>query len=151
MEGVIESHPFVEAALITYRGTAGLALLMEPQTAVAGEEQKRKCLEAIWPSVQSANEICPVEQRISKGLVATTGRMPRAAKGYLRRKMVYELYRKNIDELYRREERRMKALKDSNLAKAEVEADAQTDENWDEKLDLKGAKEPVYAEASCSD
>ena len=33
------------------------------------------------------------------GLVAITGPMPRAAKGYPRRKMVYELHEKVIDKL----------------------------------------------------
>lgn len=142
MEGIIESHPFVEAALITDRGEAGLALLVQPQAAVMSEEQKHKFLDDIWSSVQSANEICPVEQRIQKGLVTITGPMPRAAKGYPRRKMVYELYENVVDELYRKEDMRWKALKDANLTgevNVEVEADARTGENWDEKFDLKVA------------
>lgn len=143
MEGVIEAHPFVGAALITDRGEAGLALLVEPQAAVTCEEQKQKLLDDVWPSVQRANDICPVKQRIQKGLVAITGPMPRAAKGYPRRKTVYELHEKDIDDLYRREKMRMKAVEDSNRAiceaKTEVEADTQTVENWDENIDVKGA------------
>ncbi|CAF9930669.1 MAG: hypothetical protein ALECFALPRED_004701 [Alectoria fallacina] len=123
MEGVIESHPFVRAALITDRGGAGLALLVEPEAAVSYEEQEHRLLDAIWPSVQSANEICPVEQRIQKRLVAITGPMPRAAKGLPKRKMVYELYEKEIDGLYRKEEMRLKALDDEDVTK-EAKADA---------------------------
>lgn len=40
MEGMIESHPLVHGALMTNRGEAGLALLVEPQAAVTCEEQK---------------------------------------------------------------------------------------------------------------
>ena len=89
MEGVIELSPFVSAALISDRGQAGLALLVETRAVVTSEEQKKELLDDIWPSVQSANEICPVEQKILRGLVVFTGPMPRAAKGYPRRKIVY--------------------------------------------------------------
>ena len=37
MEGVIESHSFVDAALMTDRGEAGMAFLMEPQAKVKCE------------------------------------------------------------------------------------------------------------------
>ena len=141
MEGVIESHPFVDAALIADQGAAGLALLVEPRAGVTCEEQKQKLLDDIWPNVQSANEICPVEQRIQKGLVAITGLMPRAAKGYPRRKMVYELYETMIDGMYRREDMRKKALEGSNLtenAQADEDADAQIVEHLNERFDSKG-------------
>ena len=114
MESVIESHPFVDTALITDRGEAGLALLVELQTTVTCKEQTQKMLDDIWSSVQSANEICPVKQKIQKELVMITGRMPRTAKGYPSRKVVSKLYEKDLDELYRKEKVRMKALKDSN-------------------------------------
>ena len=141
MEGVIESHPFVDAALITDRGDAGLALLVQPQAAITSEEQKQKFLDDIWPSIQSANEICPVKERIQRGLVLTTEPMPRAAKGYPRRKMVYELYEKVVDELYRKEDLSLKALKDyvPKEADLEMEADAAIAEDWNEEFDLKGA------------
>ena len=142
MEGVIESHPFVDAALITDKGKAGLALLVQPQAAVKCEEQKQTLLDDIWPSVQSANEICPVEQRIQRGLALITGPMPRAAKGYPKRKVVYKLYEKDLDELYRKEETRTETLENLNVieeAKEEVEADAPIVDNWDEMFDLKGA------------
>ena len=51
MEGMIESHPLVAAALMTDRGGAGLALLVEPEAAVTCEEQEHRLLDAIWPSV----------------------------------------------------------------------------------------------------
>lgn len=73
--------------------------------------------------MQNVNQMCPVEQRIQEGLVVITGSMPRMAKWYPRRKMVYGLSEKDVDGLYRREEMRMKALKNSTLteeAKAEV-------------------------------
>ena len=38
MEGVIESHPYVDAVLIRDRGEAGLALLVQPQAAVPRKE-----------------------------------------------------------------------------------------------------------------
>ena len=141
MEGIIESHPFVDAALITDRGEAGLALLVQPQAAITCEELEQKFLDDIWPSVQRANEKCPVGQRIQKGLVTITRPMPRAAKGYPRRKMVYELYEKAMDELYRKEDVRLTALKDVHLpeeVKAELEADARIGENWDETFNGKG-------------
>lgn len=142
MEGVIESHPFVEAALVTDRGEVGQALLVELQTAVTSKEQTQELLNDIWPSVQSANEICPVKQKIQKELMMITGRMPRAAKGYPRRKMVFKLYEKDLDELYRKEEMRMKALKDLNLTektKAELNVDVEAIKEWDERYDFKGA------------
>ena len=88
MEGVIESQPFVDDAVVIDRGGAGLALLVQDQAAVTCEEQKQKVLDDICPSVQSASGLCSVEQRIQKGLMTKTGRMPRAAKGYTRWVMV---------------------------------------------------------------
>ena len=82
--------PIRHAALMTDRGEAGMSLLVEPQATVKCESQKQELLDDIWPSMQSANEICPAEQRIQKGLVAITRPMPWAAKGYPRRKMVYD-------------------------------------------------------------
>ena len=123
MEEVIESHPLVDTALVTDRGEVGLALLVEPQTAVKCKVQRQVLLNDIWSSVQIANKICPVKQKIQKALILITGRMPRAAKGYPRRKMVFESYEKDLDELYRKEEIRMKALEDLILTentKAEV-------------------------------
>ena len=128
MEGMIESHPLVAAALMTDRGGAGLALLVEPEAAVTCEEQEHRLLDAIWSSVQSANEICPVEQRIQKRLVVITEPMPREATGYPKREMVYELYEKEIDGSYHKEEVRLKALDDEDGTK-EAKADAQIIEN----------------------
>ena len=88
MEGVIESQPFVNDAVVIDRGEAGLALLVQDQAAVTCEEQKQKILDDICPSVQSANGICPVEQRVQKGLVTISRPMPRAARRYPRRTMV---------------------------------------------------------------
>ena len=42
MEGVIESHRYVDAVLIEDRGEAGLALLVQPQAAVTCKEQKQE-------------------------------------------------------------------------------------------------------------
>ena len=116
MEVKIESHPFVNSALVTDRGRAGLALLVEPQAAVGCVEQQIKLLDDIWPTVQSANKICPVKQKIQKGLVVVTGPMPRTMKGYPKRKIVYRLYEKDIDELYHKEEMRTKALESENVS-----------------------------------
>ena len=110
MEGMIESHPLVNGALMTNRGEAGLALLVESQAAVTCEEQKWRFVDEVWPSVRRANEMCPMDQRIQKELMAITGPMPRAAKGYPRRKPVYALYEKDIDGLYREKEMKMKAF-----------------------------------------
>lgn len=87
MEVKIESHPFVNSVLAIGRGRAGLALLVEPQAAVTWVEQKMKLLDDIWPTVPSANKICPVKQRIQKGFVVVTGPMPRTMKGYAKGKI----------------------------------------------------------------
>ena len=47
MEIKIDSHPFVNSVLVTDRGRAGLALLVEPQAAVTCVEQKMKLLDDI--------------------------------------------------------------------------------------------------------
>lgn len=44
MEGMIESRPIVDAALVTDRGQAGLALLVKPQAAVTCVEMRMKAL-----------------------------------------------------------------------------------------------------------
>lgn len=119
MEGVIESHPFVDAALIAAQGKPGLALLVEPQTAVMYKVHKQKLLDDIWPSVQSAIEICPVKERIQKDWWPLTGSMPGAAKGYPRRKTVYELYEKDIGGLYRKEGLRTKIPEESKHARGD--------------------------------
>ncbi len=134
--------PIRHTALMTDRGEAGMSLLVEPEATVKCESQRQKLLDSIWPSMQSANEICPAEQRIQRGLVAVTRPMPWAVKGYPRRKMVYdELYDKGLDGLDGEKEVRMKALEIANLAeeaKVDVEANAQSIEEWHEKYGLKG-------------
>ena len=100
MEGVIESHPFVDAVLTAAQGKPGLALLVEPQTAVMYKVHKQKLLDDIWPSVQNTIEICPVKERIQKVWWQLTGSMPGAAKEYSRRKTVYELHENDIGGLY---------------------------------------------------
>ena len=114
MEALIETHPYVQAALIYDRGAAGLSLVIEVRWSLRTGEEREKLLDDIWPAVQNANGICPVETRIKRGLVlcADSERMlPRGAKGYPQRGKVLEVFGRELDELYRKEDEKASGAK----------------------------------------
>ena len=84
MESIMECNPEIEVAVICqikciFVGMqnraffsfeefddrkSGLALLVEPNTYPHSDHDRAKLLHRIWPSVQCANVICPVDARI---------------------------------------------------------------------------------------
>jgi len=75
---------------------------VEPNTYPHSDHDRAKLLHRIWPSVQCANVICPVDARIKKGLITFTcpnKPMPRATKGFVQRKQTFELNQTATDKL----------------------------------------------------
>lgn len=103
MEGIINGHSAVSAALITGLGRFQSALLVEAAKPPATETEKQETLDVIWPSVEAANEKCSSFGRIHRTMVAfTTADKPmlRAGKGTVQRRLTTDLYASELDALY---------------------------------------------------
>ncbi|KAI0424717.1 hypothetical protein F5Y09DRAFT_323623 [Xylaria sp. FL1042] len=103
MESVITSNPVISAALVAGQGRFQTSLLVESVNPPTDTQEKDKLLEAIWPSVQTANKICPSHGCISRNMIIFTSPgkpMPRAGKGTVQRKMTLDLYASELNSLY---------------------------------------------------
>ncbi|MCJ1362978.1 hypothetical protein MMC16_002084 [Acarospora aff. strigata] len=104
LEAAIEAHPAIAAALICGQGQLQPALLLQPETHPATEDERARLLRDIWPAVERANHVGPVPGRLSERLVLFTAQekpMARAgAKQTIQRKSTLHLYRDEIERLY---------------------------------------------------
>lgn len=117
LEAAIEAHPAVAAALICGQGRLQPALLLQPETHPATEDEKQRLLRDIWPAVESANRVGPVPGGLSEQLVLfTTKQKPMAragAKQTIQRKKTVDLYRDDIDRLYATADVKVAMIKES--------------------------------------
>ncbi|KAJ6081901.1 NRPS-like enzyme [Penicillium canescens] len=106
MEQQILSHnPQVTGVLVVGAQRFQAALLVEADT--GGKElspsDRASLLEAIWPSVEGANKVCPAYARIAKSHVLFTHPdkpMLRSGKGTVQRSGTITLYEEETDKLY---------------------------------------------------
>jgi nucleoside-diphosphate-sugar epimerase len=100
----VSQHPAVRSALVVGSQRVEACLLVEAASAQALDENaKSKLAEAIWPTVEEANALCPAHARVSKYriLVLDASRpMLRAGKGTVQRAGTVQLYQDEIDALY---------------------------------------------------
>ncbi|KAI0473497.1 hypothetical protein GGR56DRAFT_666669 [Xylariaceae sp. FL0804] len=104
MEDLIGGDPNVGAALVSGLGRFQANLLVEPARAPASDAEREALLDALWPSVQAANQLCPTHGRIHRNMIALTvpeKPMLRAGKGTVQRQLTLDLYADEIDALYR--------------------------------------------------
>lgn len=108
MEGIIEAHPGIKGALICEQRGGGIALLIEVGHRLVSGDDREKLLDDMWPLVRNANEICPIQAEIRRGLVLFAdpdNPLPKALKGYAHRSKSLDLYKSDIDACFRRENR----------------------------------------------
>ncbi|KAJ8126523.1 hypothetical protein O1611_g7114 [Lasiodiplodia mahajangana] len=105
MEEIINANHAVRAALVAGQGRFQSSLLIEAVDPPANSEDEQRLLEAIWPSVETANKECPSHGRIHSNMIIFTSAakpMLRAAKGTVQRRMTLNLYEAELNALYDR-------------------------------------------------
>ena len=103
MEGIIESHKEVNSALIFGTSRVLSGILLEMKQPPSSEKEAARLLESIWPSIELANESCPIQGVLLKGMIIFTNPqkpMARAGKGTVQRKNTLRLYEEEIGTLY---------------------------------------------------
>ncbi|RSM09681.1 hypothetical protein CEP52_003989 [Fusarium oligoseptatum] len=104
MESVIDSNPAVRAALVIGTGYPRSGLLVEAVNPPKSEEEKKKLVDTIWPSVEAANKPIALSRRIHRDMIIFTSAdkpMLRAGKGTVQRKLTVDEYSAEIEALYK--------------------------------------------------
>nr|POE53643.1 non-canonical non-ribosomal peptide synthetase fub8 [Quercus suber] len=102
MEAAIIEDERIEGAIICENRGGALAVVIEP---IAVESSVRmnndEYLNAIWPTLEKSNKLCPVGAEIKKDLIIVAKiALPKGAKGNIQRRPVQEQYASAIDEAY---------------------------------------------------
>ncbi|RAL10259.1 putative NRPS-like enzyme [Aspergillus homomorphus CBS 101889] len=100
LEKTVEGHPRVKHALVVGQGRFETALLVEPNAAVADETE---FVDAIWPTVERANETVPKYGRVSRNkirLASPAKPFTVTPKGTTQRRAVNSDYKDEIDAIY---------------------------------------------------
>lgn len=105
VEKIISAHPAVAAALVAGQGRFQASLLIEPRCnfTFGTQDETRKLLDEIWPTIEQANCDSPRPGRIMKDYVMfTTPDKPilRTGKGTIRRRMTIDMYHEEFNALY---------------------------------------------------
>ena len=102
-EGSLTGHPDVKGALIYGQGRFQSALLIEARNPPTNNTEKQELSDKLWPLIQEANLVSPAYGRVTPDmlLIATLEKpFPRASKGTIQRKLVYDIYSEELNELY---------------------------------------------------
>ncbi|KAJ5157506.1 acetyl-CoA synthetase-like protein [Penicillium canariense] len=102
METIIEGHPLLSGAIVVGQSRFQAALLVEPNPN-APDMDSKLFIEAIWPTVQAANQTIAAHGRVMKskiGLAKKTKPFKRTPKGSVQRRAVLRDYEKEINEIY---------------------------------------------------
>jgi nucleoside-diphosphate-sugar epimerase len=102
----VESHPWVNGALMIGTGRFQTSLIIEPRAEQADMDPEA-FLEETWPWVEHANALCPGYARVWRSMVvvaASTKPFARSAKGSVRRRATVDLYAVEVDQMYKQSE-----------------------------------------------
>lgn len=102
METTIESHPFIRSAVVVGQSRFQAALLVEPSPDVP-EMDSKVFIDAIWPTVQAANQTMSAHGRVMKnkiGLSSQNKPFKKTPKGTTMRRAAIRDYEKEIDAIY---------------------------------------------------
>lgn len=108
MEKKIEEHPLVWRAIVVGEGQTSAALLFEPRwDALKDDDTEASLIEAIWPTVEAANELGPSHAQLLQIRTSMASRdVPFAltVKGNIQRRAIAKLYSEKILALYARQD-----------------------------------------------
>jgi len=101
METVVAAHPQVMTALLVGEARERTIWLLEVYNPPQNDQEKRKLVDEIWPTVEEANGIAQLPSRVtSKNAVVFSQKgnpFPRAGKGSVQRKLAIRAYQEEID------------------------------------------------------
>ncbi|KAF2103927.1 acetyl-CoA synthetase-like protein [Rhizodiscina lignyota] len=104
----LRTHPLIRAALMAGTGHNQSVALLELDDSAqfdGTEESKQRILDAIWPTMEEANETAPRHARVLRSHVLFTKPdcpIQKAMKGTVQRAPTLRNYRKEIDDVYER-------------------------------------------------
>lgn len=104
-EKTVETHPWVQGALVVGVGQFQADLIIEPQVDYKLLDEKT-FIDAIWPVVAKANLECPAHAKVFQSMITISTGMKhfkRAPKGSVMRQASYQLYEAEIAALYQRQ------------------------------------------------
>ncbi|KIK55489.1 hypothetical protein GYMLUDRAFT_99487 [Collybiopsis luxurians FD-317 M1] len=106
-ENFVSQSPLVIGVIMFGRQRDQPGVLLEPsvdyQVDVKNEAEVVQFRDKIWPVIEEANKLMPAFSRVYKEmiLIASPSKpLPRAGKGTVLRKEVYEQYKQEIDQIY---------------------------------------------------
>ncbi|TVY45835.1 Non-canonical non-ribosomal peptide synthetase [Lachnellula subtilissima] len=101
METIVAAHPQVMTALLVGEARERTIWLLEVYNPPQNDQEKRKLVDEIWPTVEEANGIAQLPSRVtSKNAVVFSQKgkpFPRAGKGSVQRKLAIRAYQEEID------------------------------------------------------
>ncbi|KAL2004119.1 hypothetical protein VTN02DRAFT_6583 [Thermoascus thermophilus] len=114
MEKIIEGHPLVQRALIVGERRFQAALLVEPNWNQWSEDKPAsELIEAIWPTVEQANQNGPAHGRIMKTKIGVASRdkpFKTTPKGSTQRRLVIKDYTEEINAIYEKNDEELVEL-----------------------------------------
>jgi thioester reductase-like protein len=106
-EKLVESHPFIEGAVVVGQGRFQTGVILEPDWHILPEDTDvAELLDDVWPMIERANAAAPAHGRVWKSKVAFAKKekpFRRAAKGSIIRRQTTNLYAEEIEALYSNE------------------------------------------------
>lgn len=104
-EKLVERHRMVKGALVVGQGRFQTGLLIEPDwTAIEPTQTSPELVDAVWPTIESANAASPAYGKVWKSKIAIGARdkpFMRAPKGSIVRRQTVDIYEAEIEALYR--------------------------------------------------
>lgn len=105
IEATVTGHPLVKGVLVVGQERFQAAMILEPQTPVANDEEAEALIEKVWPLIEKANSETVTHGRIHRALVTVsdpTKPFIRAGKGTVQRASTTKLYHDFINSIYER-------------------------------------------------
>lgn len=103
IEGAVMANAKVKGAVVVGHQRFQPALLIEPASHPASEEEKEKFINELWPLVDEINKDTVAHGRINRSFIGLTDSakpFPRSGKGSIQRAAALKLYEDEINTLY---------------------------------------------------